>query len=302
MYKIDAFLENPLFLDGSIGRHFRQTPFGCIDVGSRGGVTSYIDPVAGISCVLAFEPDPEECARLAERSRGYANFKASSLALSASSRQSTLHHLKRSINNSLLSPNPNFAARYSVEGFAIERLESINAISLDEALAQLKSPFRYGEFIKLDVQGAELEILSGAGGLLGDTTVAALIEVEFCELYLGQPSFNDIDRFMQDAGFTFYGFHDLSFRSGAMRELLHRKGAAWKERLIAADAVFFKDPFEKKGQTTVLTERNIYSLFVSTLILGYFDLAKELLSLTGFDVAERQALGSFIENLATSQP
>ena len=301
MYNINAFLEDPVFLRSSISRDFHHTPFGCIDVGSRGGVTSYIDPIAGISCVLAFEPDLHECARLRERSGSYANFEPSPLALSASSKQSTLHHLKRSINNSLLAPNPNFAARYSVEGFTIDRVESINTISLDEALALWKSPFRYGEFLKLDVQGAELEVLSGASCLLKDTTVAALIEVEFCELYIGQPRFTDIDRFMQDKGFTFYGFSDQSFRSAAMRELLHRKGAAWKERLIAADAVYFKDPFEKNGEKTVLTDRNIQSLFVSTLILGYFDLTKELLPLLALDVAERQAIGSFIERLATTQ-
>ncbi len=300
MFKLNEFLQDASYLGTATCREFNQTPLGCIDVGSRGGVTSYLDPVAGISAVLAFEPDQHECAQLRERSIDYAKFEASPLALSASSKQSSLYCLKRSINNSLLAPSPHFATRYSVEGFAVERIESINTVSVDEILGKMRSPFRYGEFLKLDVQGAELEVLKGGGHLLNEITVAAVIEVEFCELYLGQPKFSDIDRFMQEKGFTFYGFADQSYRSASMRGLLNRKGSAWKERLIAADAVYFKDPFERKGWSGEFTGRNTYALLVCTLILGYFDLSKELLKLPVFDGAERRLLSSFVEKLATS--
>jgi FkbM family methyltransferase len=299
VYKVNEFLTTSAFLNCSTYSELKSTPFGCIDVGSRGGFPSYLDPIAGSTAVLAFEPDDDECATLREQSSALANFEVSSAALSASSKKSLFHILKRPINNSLFTPNFDFAKRYSIEGFAIERIDNIETVPIDNVLQQMGlNPFRYGELIKLDVQGAELEVLSGAIRLLNEVTVAAVIEVEFCELYASQPLFPDVDRFMRDQGFSFYGFMDLSYRSAVMRHLINSKGVAWKERLIAGDAVYFKDPFDK-GWKGDFTTRNHHALFVAALILGYFDFATELLKLHVWENDDRKSLISFIEQMAT---
>jgi len=59
------------------------------------------------------------------------------------------------------------------------------------------------DFIKLNVQGAELDILK-AGGKALDTALGLLVEVAFVESYLGRPMFSDIDPFLRGAGFTFF--------------------------------------------------------------------------------------------------
>jgi FkbM family methyltransferase len=56
------------------------------------------------------------------------------------------------------------------------------------------------DFLYIDVQGAELQVLKGAGHLLRSLR-AAWLEVEAIELYAGQPLASDVDLFMEANGF-----------------------------------------------------------------------------------------------------
>ena len=56
------------------------------------------------------------------------------------------------------------------------------------------------DFIHLDVQGAELKVLEGAGELLSKVT-AIWMEVEAVELYKGQPLKSDVEQFMNQNDF-----------------------------------------------------------------------------------------------------
>lgn len=56
------------------------------------------------------------------------------------------------------------------------------------------------DFIHMDVQGAELNVLKGSGNLIKDFKVIWL-EVEAVELYKGQPLKSDIEKFMKKNGF-----------------------------------------------------------------------------------------------------
>ena len=61
------------------------------------------------------------------------------------------------------------------------------------------------DVIKLDVQGAELDVLEGATNSLGGA-LAVDIEVEFTELYKGQPLFDQIFRFLRSHSIEFIDF------------------------------------------------------------------------------------------------
>ena len=56
------------------------------------------------------------------------------------------------------------------------------------------------DFIHMDVQGAELAVLKGAGPLI-DTFKAVWMEVSTREMYEGQPLLDDVVAFMQARGF-----------------------------------------------------------------------------------------------------
>ena len=77
------------------------------------------------------------------------------------------------------------------------------------------------DYLKLDVQGADLAVMRGGKAALSEVMFAQ-IEVEFVEVYEGQPLFADVDTFARkELGLTFAGFVDgaLSVRNPARSKL-----------------------------------------------------------------------------------
>jgi FkbM family methyltransferase len=96
------------------------------------------------------------------------------------------------------------------------------------------------DFLKLDVQGAELDVLNGGVGKLAQTLVVHT-EVEFVPLYLGQPLFGDIDVFLRAQGFQFHTFTGLAKRFVApLKSPPGQPGGI--NQTLWADAVYMRDP------------------------------------------------------------
>ena len=73
---------------------------------------------------------------------------------------------------------------------------------LDDFLSKMK--LRKPAFLKLDVQGFELNVLKGGIKVLSKVDFL-LLEVTFQTLYKGQPLFGDIYKFLNSHGFDFAG-------------------------------------------------------------------------------------------------
>ena len=67
------------------------------------------------------------------------------------------------------------------------------------------------DFMKIDVQGGELDILRHGVNTLGNVTVVQL-EVEFVPVYKDQPLFGDLQVFLRDQGFQLHKFIDIAGR------------------------------------------------------------------------------------------
>jgi hypothetical protein len=74
--------------------------------------------------------------------------------------------------------------------------------TLDEVVANYPS-FYDTDFIKLDVQGYELEVLKGAQRTL-NTTELVLMEVSFMQINEGAPLVHDVINFMHERDFQAY--------------------------------------------------------------------------------------------------
>jgi FkbM family methyltransferase len=85
----------------------------------------------------------------------------------------------------------------------------VPAITLDGLRAErgLKSPF----LIKIDVQGAELDVLAGATEMLREAEYVVL-EVSFFEFFRGGPLFHDVVAFMAARGFVAYDIFGFQYR------------------------------------------------------------------------------------------
>jgi hypothetical protein len=59
------------------------------------------------------------------------------------------------------------------------------------------------DYIKIDTQGTELEILKGGINVLKNVRTLE-VEVEFNPIYVGQPIFSDVDLFLRSEGFVLW--------------------------------------------------------------------------------------------------
>lgn len=76
----------------------------------------------------------------------------------------------------------------------------------------INKPLARPSLLKIDTQGAELEVLAGASGLLDDIDVV-IIEVSFHEFREGAPEFHDIVIRMDKLGFRCYEVLEGHYRS-----------------------------------------------------------------------------------------
>jgi hypothetical protein len=107
------------------------------------------------------------------------------------------------------------------------------------------------DFIKLNVQGAELDILKAGGKAVG-TALGVLVEVAFVESYRNRPMFSDLDEFLRGAGFAFFDLlaHHYIGRADspvAAQQLilaepaLSKQVSAWGQ-LVEGHALYLRDP------------------------------------------------------------
>lgn len=111
------------------------------------------------------------------------------------------------------------------------RQVSADTVTLDAAIDEAERV----DLLQLDIQGFEHAALAGAPAVLA-RTLAVHCEVEFLELYRGQPLFSEIDLLLRKAGFRFLDFYNPSryaFNADAGRQSADQLG--W------ADAIYFKD-------------------------------------------------------------
>jgi hypothetical protein len=70
------------------------------------------------------------------------------------------------------------------------------------------------DFLAMDTQGAEMDILAGAAKMLASDVLAIAIEVSFLPVYEKTPLFGDVDNFMREQGFV---LADLAMMRAATR-------------------------------------------------------------------------------------
>jgi FkbM family methyltransferase len=299
--------RDPEFAAVGLVDEYTKLPLGFVDVGARNGVHELIEPIASLTAVLGFEPDGEECKRLladpAMRSP-WASFDLEPIALSDRTAQVPLHIAAVDTNSSLLAQHEPFVRRYGMQRFEHRRSTMVPATTLDAVLFDRHAATsQLGEFIKIDTQGSEWEILAGAARCLEERCVAVLAEVWFSQVYTNVRPFSEVESLLRGHGFSFYGFTAWRMRARANPRHINKRAELGRERPVDADAVFLKDPLPGGFTPVALSERQMRSLFTCALLFSYYDFALELGEKIWADDPERLgAARRLVHNQAALDP
>lgn len=197
----------------ALRRRFGIEPATVIDVGANVGRFSeaarFVYPTARI---LAFEPIPDCVAAWRRRLGRDPLARIEQVAISNRAGTCAFHLTQESELASLLHPEPGLAASFGAQPAAVRVIE-VEARTLDDALGG-EEPIGPA-LLKIDVQGAELEVLRGASRSLRACACVKL-ELSFDAFYRGQARAGELFVLLEGAGFGRFIVEDAVIAGGTV--------------------------------------------------------------------------------------
>ena len=126
------------------------------------------------------------------------------------------------------------------------------------------------DFLKIDTEGAELEILKGSKKYLGKSILGLELEVQFVHRTIGSPMFSDIDRFLRPLGYQLMTLHKQSWiRNNNIWNINSNPQVIW------ADAVYIMNEENLINKISEIDknsrEKTILKLMAISLVYGFYD-------------------------------
>jgi FkbM family methyltransferase len=242
---------------------------------------------------ILYEAD-EKCALEMIGQNTNENFHVLPYCLGLEDRPGKLHITNNPYASSTLKPNPEYDTYYcevklagEIDGVPVQdarydavygqenkvvEVRNVMIRSLDTLVRDGKVPGDLmPDFISLDTQGSELDILRGAEATVRDHCLALATEIEFHPMYEGQPLFSGIFDFALDHGFHFAGFTYLQEISPKRMPV----GARAKGFLAFGDALFLRRIESVKSIARSANEQHLMLLKLAFVALnfGYLEYA-----------------------------
>lgn len=187
----------------------------------------------GVARLTGFEPDPDAFATLQESSPAHAKYINKAVGKPGPA-TFYAHHIGSLSSIFKLSAK---AATYLGKGFWVKRPiveHAMTLVSLDELEDMPKL-----DVLKMDIQGAEYDVLLGGVKTLADT-VMIIPEIRFYQMYVDEPMWADIDILMRKNGFVLHSFMHQKrvVLPSPVSQKLNK--SAWTQ-LLDGDAVYIRN-------------------------------------------------------------
>lgn len=268
------------------------------DVGAAQGIPAHLRVLERSAQWYLFEPHPESADALERALGGGSQVRVIRSALSARGGTRTLYLTNAPTGSSLLRPGSEYGLAYSTpEYFFPCREAKVETRSIAAALDAAQTARL--DFIKLDVQGAELEVLSGFDAPRLAQLLGVETEIGMLGAYHEQPGYGAVARFLDDAGLEPFDLKPVRTHrplNGDYGHYMRRLSAASDsptvaQRIWEVDAVFFRRPgplLDRKDRGAL---RRLIALYCT---YGFFGealaLADRSAAVGAFDTAEASAV------------
>ncbi len=183
------------------------------------------------SVVVGFEPERAECDLL---NRMYGPVHRFFPYVIGDGGRASFYRCNHTMTSSLLKPDLDIMGRFQnlPEFCQVEQVSEVTTVRLDDV------PEAQGaDYLKLDVQGSEGQVLAGARACL-DSVLVVHTEVEFIQIYESQPTFGDIDEMLRSRGFMFHRL--LNPEGRTLRESGFLDSESTRSQQLWADAVYVR--------------------------------------------------------------
>jgi FkbM family methyltransferase len=226
--------------------------------------------------IYGFDADADACeeanAELVARKINWME-KHIPLALAKNSSESTLYVTKHPMCSSLYPPNETFIARFEQlpELASLDFSMEIETSTIDDFCRQ--EGITEIDFLQLDVQGAELQVLEGGAEIIAHSTLAIQSEVEFSPIYKNQPLFSDIDSYVRKQGFALFDLMPAyRLRARSPIRAANRFG-----QLLWGEAFYLRDLISENLDIGLKTPEKIIKLACIADLVNFPDYSLELL-------------------------
>lgn len=250
---------------------FAGRPFVVVDVGARGGFSERWSVFGDQIEYVGFEPDAEECERVNAASTN-PRARVYPFAL----------HRDKGTHPFYVAKFPNASGFYPIDPTMVKGFPISEPLSVDH-VTQLKTTdfdsfagehgIGYVDFMKLDTEGSELDILEGAARTLNGSVLGVSSEALFTPWHTDQRVFADLDGFLRSNGFVLYDLPMLKFARSALPSTLTAINPATAVadygQVIVGDALYLRDAVrdiesgrsERWDEIAILKMVCLYELF-----------------------------------------
>ena len=220
------------------------------------------------SKIVGFEIDKEVCDKMNLSARDGVKYYPHALGEFNESKE--LYITNHPMCSSLYKPNEDLISLYhNFEAAYLKSKTTIETITLDNFLET--NNIGSLDFIKIDVQGAELDIFRGGKKALNDV-LKIVCEVEFIHHYENQPLFGDVCKFLNGYDLMFNKFLGIAGRS--LRPIVFNSNKNFASQHIWSDAIFIKHV----QKISKLSDKKLLKLSLLSAVYGSLDLTHYCLS------------------------
>ena len=271
-----------------------SAPIVVLDVGARNAFvdTRWTSLPSSMVRLHGFEPDPQECNALNQKAEAEGlDFHFHPIALAERTGLVDFYRYTAEAANSFYPANRGLVERFCygreltlASQFELIEKRAIKAKSITDwgreaGVAEI-------DFCKLNVQGAELDVLRGAGPLL-NSVLGIIAEQTFNATYIGAPLFGEVYEFIRGAGFSMFDVIGMNLvaRTGSPihvtdDHVFSVRGTWPRHQFFEGHFFYLRDPIltAREWNSRVLSLEQCIKLACIAELFGQIEFAFELLS------------------------